>query len=780
MGAAHYRFRADRRSRWRGWVLRGLLYGLAGSTVLAAVSAARRTDSAYDRFLASQNAYDVLIPNQADQGTAVLDPRKVVALPQVSQAAIFDYTYLPVGTGEAAAADPTGQIGRDLNRFKILEGRTFDPDRRDEAVVSFAVADYYGIEVGDHLDLYDPSLLDGGKLTVVGIEASPGEFPPHFPGEGTVHLSPALSRTLDPSGGSAVMVRLVHGAADVPEFLRDLGRLGHGQAIDARTQQEASADAQRSIHLQAVAFWILAAVLALTALTLVAQVEARATHAEDDELPILGSLGMSRRQRAAVALRGRLVVAVVAAGTAVLVAYASSPLTPVGLARIAEPDLGLRLDGPVLLLGALALVVLIPLMVLPAIWVDLRRGVAAIGGATVVSTPRRQSVVAASVAATGAPPPIVTGVRLALEPGGGRDSVPVRSTLLGVTLALVVLAAAATFAASLNHLLDNPRLYGLVWDTQFTNYGSGPSLADEAPRLRRNPRVEAVAVGESGVPAEFEGHETRMMYLDALDASALPPAIDGRAPTRANEIGLGARTADRLGAQVGDEVTGGVPGLPPARFRVSGILVMPSGQGIRLGEGALITRDGTFRMGATERDLTEDLFVRLAPGADPQAVASTLPAGDAGIFALPLDAPSDVVNFGRVDALPAILGLLLAFVAASALTHTLMTAARRRRRELAVLKTLGFVSRQVRSALAWQSVTLVTIALAIGIPVGVAAGRAAWTLLAKQLGVIPVPIVPVVPLVLLVPAALGVGLVVALVPGRIAAHTPPANVLRVG
>ena len=64
-----------------------------------------------------------------------------------------------------------------------------------------------------------------------------------------------------------------------------------------------------------------------------------------------------------------------------------------------------------------------------------------------------------------------------------------------------------------------------------------------------------------------------------------------------------------------------------------------------------------------------------------------------------------------------------------------MTAIGRRRRDLAVLKTMGFVRRQVTITVAWQATAMVAIALLVGMPIGVALGRWAWTLLAGQLGV---------------------------------------------
>jgi len=49
------------RSRWRNWALVAVLVGLAGAVVLTAAAGARRTDSAYQRFLDTAHAADVLV-----------------------------------------------------------------------------------------------------------------------------------------------------------------------------------------------------------------------------------------------------------------------------------------------------------------------------------------------------------------------------------------------------------------------------------------------------------------------------------------------------------------------------------------------------------------------------------------------------------------------------------------------------------------------------------------------------------------------------------------------
>jgi ABC-type lipoprotein release transport system permease subunit len=58
------------------------------------------------------------------------------------------------------------------------------------------------------------------------------------------------------------------------------------------------------------------------------------------------------------------------------------------------------------------------------------------------------------------------------------------------------------------------------------------------------------------------------------------------------------------------------------------------------------------------------------------------------------------------------------------------------------------------------------------------AGRWAWNLFADQLGVLPQPVTPALPLLLIAPATILIANLAALVPGRMAAETQPARVLR--
>ena len=103
------------------------------------------------------------------------------------------------------------------------------------------------------------------------------------------------------------------------------------------------------------------------------------------------------------------------------------------------------------------------------------------------------------------------------------------------------------------------------------------------------------------------------------------------------------------------------------------------------------------------------------------------------------------------------------------LAHTLVTAIRRRQRDLAILKTLGFVRQQIAVTVASQATTLALLALAIGLPLGVAIGRVAWTVFADRQGLRAPATIDVGQLALLIPATIIAATLIAAIPARIAA-----------
>jgi ABC-type lipoprotein release transport system permease subunit len=139
--------------------------------------------------------------------------------------------------------------------------------------------------------------------------------------------------------------------------------------------------------------------------------------------------------------------------------------------------------------------------------------------------------------------------------------------------------------------------------------------------------------------------------------------------------------------------------------------------------------------------------------------------------------PGELSNFTRVRSTMIALSGVLAFVALGLLVHVLVSSVRRRRRDVAVLKTLGLRRAQVASVSAWQATTTATLALLVGVPLGIVAGIGLWRVFADRLGVAPEATVPSTVL-LAIPVVLVLANLVAVVPALLAARTHPATVLR--
>lgn len=140
--------------------------------------------------------------------------------------------------------------------------------------------------------------------------------------------------------------------------------------------------------------------------------------------------------------------------------------------------------------------------------------------------------------------------------------------------------------------------------------------------------------------------------------------------------------------------------------------------------------------------------------------------------------PDGIYYYQRINATPLVLAALLAVLGLGVLTQFIFQSARARRRDFAVLRTLGLQRRQLDALLVWQISTLTGLAVLIGLPVGAAAGHWAWALFTDVLGVAPGTSVPFGTGLLLIPAALVAANLVALWPARRNLRIRPAQLLR--
>src|SRR5581483_6936092 len=100
----------------------------------------------------------------------------------------------------------------------------------------------------------------------------------------------------------------------------------------------------------------LAGFLGVIGVLVLGQVLVRLSFVEGSDCAALRALGMSRRQLVAVGVGRAAAIGAVAGGVAVALAFALSPLLPVGLAGVAEPHPGLVADVLVLAIGGLVTV----------------------------------------------------------------------------------------------------------------------------------------------------------------------------------------------------------------------------------------------------------------------------------------------------------------------------------------------------------------------------------------------------------------------------------------
>jgi hypothetical protein len=469
------------------------------------------------------------------------------------------------------------------------------------------------------------------------------------------------------------------------------------------------------------------------------------------------------------------------------IALALSPLTPVGLARLAEPRVGFASDWTVIGLGGLGLLVLIAVLTAVPCWTVTRSHTSLSAAALTGSQRLRPSRIANVGARAGLPVTTVLGARLALDRGRGRTAIPVRTTVATTALSVAAFAMALSVGSSLTNLLATPKLYGLTWDVAFQ--GQASDARGGTARLLASKEVKAFAFGATGVSLDVNGQRVDADIIDPpLKGGAGTSVLEGRAPEREGEIALGTLTLHDLGLSIGDTVQAGVAGTRPIAMRVVGrVVLVPvssnlntavvSGR-LRLGQGALLTYEGAARQ-APQAVPPAGVFIRFAAGTSQAHAAADVAAMLGGdISEAPFQKPNDVVNFGRVQSLPLVLAAILAIVGLAALTHLIVMAGRSNRRDVAILKATGLAPRQAIATALWQGTILVTIALALGIPIGVLAARWIWRAIASGLGIVSVPRFPLLSTILIVPVAEILALAIASIPARRAGMLKPAIQLR--
>ena len=796
--------------RWKGWAVLVLLVGTAGGAVLTAAAGARRTDTAYPRFMQAYKGSDVLVGPAGGGGGY---DYALAGLPDVAAIApIVGLQALPVGPGgqlvDATVTAPLdGTVGRTLEVPKMLAGRQPLPNHPGEVMVDQIAARDLHLRVGSRLEMGAGAGTDFRHIRrlserVVGIMVNRGSVVPVTDLDKTpvIIASEALFRELGPGyeGSAAAYVKLRPGGtvSDFSARAQALTRKfpASGGQIFLSDEAAQAAAVEQSIRPQAVALALFALVLAVTALLVVGQVASRLLLAASSDNRTLAALGMTRGELLAAGLVEVGAAATAGAAVASGVAIAASPLMPIGPARLAEPDPGLSIDVAVLAVGFAATVILLLARVAWPAWCLASAPQSAERDAA--GMPGRHSRAAGWLARADAPVTAVTGVRLAFDAGQGRTAVPVRSALLGLVMSVAVVAAAFTFGANLLHLVQTPRLYGKNWDVavdlQFSTIT--PQRFDSI--TARVPGLSGWTFGVHGTVQIGTGARAPVVPAIGLAAGrgpvTSPTLLTGRSPRSAKEITLGTSVLRLARKHVGQSVPVTAGGRREEPAVIVGRAVFPNfGEGIftstNLGQGAVVTAATLEPLSSAGNGSGYNfVLVRFVPGprrapdiADfDRAIGPFCSAVEQSTCVVTDQRPNGVTSYARIDGTPEVLAGILAILGLAVLGQFAVVSARRRRRDFAILRTLGLLRRQLTAVTAWQVTGLTGLALLLGLPAGVAAGHWTWGLFAGNAGISTGAVTPVPLVLLMVPAAILAANAVALPSGRHCARLNPATVLR--
>ena len=799
---------------------------------MGSLAAARRTQSSYSALLESTNPSQVIvataIANPAIGNGQGYDPgivREVAQLPHVTAvASATGVNAEPLGPNGAPisiaaytvqAGTSQGSVGGEyfrIDRLAISAGRAADPGRADEFVASPTAATGFGFHVGQIVPMgfytnretdmpafgtaaVKPYRRIDMRLVGIGLPVTEIITDNVDAGGALAYFTPALTHQLLKCCVNYTETALKVASPDeIAGVEDDITRASPGGIAPGfgATAAEDAGKADRAMKPLSIALGVFGGITALAALLIAVQVIGRNLRRRRQESEVLRALGADRRTIATEALIG--VVGAIAVGSllAVGVAVALSPVSPFGPIRPFYPSPGIAFDWTVLGSGLAVIFVGLTLIAI---------------GLAIRSSPERvarrqrfaekSSTLLRSDGMLGLPAPAATGVRFALQPGNEVETVPMRSAIGGAALAAIVLITTVTFGASLDHLVSTPRLYGWNWSYALSGGdggGGGDIPGQQAVTLLAHDNYLSAYSGVYFVSLIVDGQDVPVIGMNP-GAHVQPPLLHGHGLQRSNQIVVGALTLASLHKKLGDTVTVRDGAAGSHLLRIVGVATMPAigGSGVQhleMGTGAVLA---SSLIPELERNPFNDpetgpqaYFVDVRRGANPLAARLSLekmtaPLSNTYNFGVVVQAvlrPAEIVDYRSMGTTPAILGASLGAGALAALGLTLLASVRRRRRDLALLKVLGFTRSQLSAVVAWQSNVAVAIGTVVGIPVGIALGRTLWVLFAREINAVPSPTVPVVPIVLITLGALVLANLVAAIPGLIAGRTPAALLLR--
>jgi hypothetical protein len=836
---AWYRFRGTLSRRRGAYLSVILLIGLTGGLAMGSLAAARRTQSSFPTYLASTNPSTLsMAVYSADAGSP--GPSLTTTISHLADVAhvrtVNAGAAVPLNSNGAprlstvnlvVVAGSTDGYLTQQDRLSVLSGHLANPSRINQIEITPGAERIWGVRLGQSVPIgfYAPSqaTLPGfgtakvkPHLTVdarvVAIVAQSSEIVQDDVDRayGFVFLSPTLVKKaaeFDPSWSLPVEyeIQLRDGDAHIARMEHELISLVPvGFTYEFHVTSNVLSTVELALKPESVALGAFGVIAALVCLLLSMQSISRLVRRDVNDRRILRAVGAGPRELLLETLMGVVASVVVGILLALVVALALSPLAPLGPVRAVYPDRGLSFDATVLVGGALVLLlVLLGFSVASAL-------VGAAHRDRGVNSRRTPSITLRRLRSLTLPTAAALGAHFALEPRGGSDDVPVRSVLFGSILAVTLMATTLTFASGLNTLVSRPALYGWNWSYALNPTNDVPPSA--LTRLDHDHDVAAWS-GVDYTDVTIDGQSVPVL-IASPKAAVMPPILTGHGLNTNSQIVLGNQTLAQLHRHIGQtvSVSYGSPTskafyIAPTTLTIVGTATFPAvgyatsvADHTSMGSGALLPsgfEPQSFVKAISSKDPNLNgpalVFVRLRSSVSASAgranlervaaAANTTFAHDPNgtgnyVTVLSVQRPAQIVDYRSIGTTPIFLAGALAAGAVGALAVTLVTSVRRRRRDLAILKTLGLTRRTAASAIIYQASVDAVVGVLFGMPLGIVLGRELWTLFARDINAVPYPTVPAGALVLVGVGTIVIAILTATWPGRSAARTSPGLTFR--
>ncbi len=763
------------RARWRATAALALIVAAVTGVVLAFAAGAVRTSSAPNRYTsASGGGYDF----EVQQETGRPRTAEVAVLPSVSSVDAATFVFAKMAKpGGAPVSDALVFAGSyRATGMRLVAGRDPEPASRTEFVATRGFAEAKGVTLGARFDVltlsqeqadragFDAFGTDGAatrslEAVLVGVVDGPGRLDDPTP---MAVLSTSLLDEPDVGVAATIMSVRLRPGTNLDSFRQALDGLPNGDTLSLKPFALISPEIKTAVGGQARGLWVLSLVGAIAALVVLGQLVTRHIRLSAEEAPRLGAIGFSKSQLLAEQVGRGTVPLLAGMVLGMVVATGLSSAFPSGFVRRIEPHPGLRFDAPVLALCGAGLLAALLLWILTAL--VLARPVRVGGPAPLVEAVAARSDRAA----------FSTGIRFAFT-RSRRDRGSIRATVTGMLATAAVLVGAIVFGSSLGRLVSDGSRFGHNFDVLFGTGGN--AISDELRAVLETDHdvtgVMLYGVGQGRVGPVTLG----LAGMEPVRGNLAPRVLTGRLPVSDDEVALGRLAATSVGAQPGADLT--IDGEGPARtYRVTGLVVVPDVEGLDgVGQDAILTMGGLARFDAEARPSVAAVSLRTRPvaaTADRLAERAGLPADfGGGVEARPVV----ITNLARIRSTPYVLAWMVGALMVLTVVHVMITSVRNRRRDVAVLRSLGADGRWITRAVHWQATTFSLVPLALGAPLGLMAGRLLFQTFANAVGTVPEASFPYVLLAAVIAGILALANAAAAVPARRARRLAPAPLL---